>query len=295
MMRLLQRSIGRTSWLIVLTSLSCRRSSWRSSRSSYPTPVLVPIDINLNPGDQFDPHVSGDWVSYTSDLRIRYYNFATGTDAEIPPGSGVEICWRRSAAARLCSRAYPGQWYGDHGLRRRDTRSGSGGDRSDAKPESIRRRNRRQHCRLYRFRSAGQRRTGGPRPRQLEFRTAHKRHRGGRQSRSFAGRERRGLGALCRRPSRTATSGRPCGPAVRGLSASSRPRRARRAIRARTVHWSPTMRSGAASPAFSGARWVAEPKWNSKWLAIKAIRASPATSSRSRAVRRRSTRRHLRL
>src|SRR5881394_3043852 len=44
------------------------------------TPTLLPVTINTSPGDQFDPHVSGDWVAYTSDLGIRYYNFVTGID-----------------------------------------------------------------------------------------------------------------------------------------------------------------------------------------------------------------------
>ena len=90
MTRVLQRRVRRTSWLIALVLALLPAVVMAIVPISYPTPVLVPIDINLNPGDQFDPHVSGDWVSYTSDLRIRYYNFATGTDAEIPPGSGVD-------------------------------------------------------------------------------------------------------------------------------------------------------------------------------------------------------------
>jgi len=52
-------------------------------------PTLTPVTINNSPGDQFDPHVSGDWVVYSSDLSIRYYNFATNTDAQIPMGSSA--------------------------------------------------------------------------------------------------------------------------------------------------------------------------------------------------------------
>jgi hypothetical protein len=48
------------------------------------SPVLVPVDINLSAGHQNDPHVSGDWVAYTSDLSIHYYSFATQIDAGIP-------------------------------------------------------------------------------------------------------------------------------------------------------------------------------------------------------------------
>jgi len=48
-----------------------------------------PVTINATAGDQFDPHISGDWVSYTSDLEIRYYRFSTGTDAAIPMGASA--------------------------------------------------------------------------------------------------------------------------------------------------------------------------------------------------------------
>jgi hypothetical protein len=50
-------------------------------------PALTPVTINAGTGDQYDPHISGDWVAYTSDLSIRYYNFATNTDAGIPMGA----------------------------------------------------------------------------------------------------------------------------------------------------------------------------------------------------------------
>jgi HYR domain len=60
------------------------------------TPTLTPVTINSSPGDQSNPHVSGDWVTYTSDNAIRYYNFNTGVDAQIPldtPISGITWIW----------------------------------------------------------------------------------------------------------------------------------------------------------------------------------------------------------
>jgi Tol biopolymer transport system component len=48
------------------------------------TPTLTPVTINSGPGDQTDPHVSGDWAAYTDNVAIRYYNFSTGVDAQIP-------------------------------------------------------------------------------------------------------------------------------------------------------------------------------------------------------------------
>lgn len=53
-------------------------------------PVFGGVDINTGPGDQYDPHVSGDLVSYTSGTTIRFYSFLTGVDAEIRPASGLE-------------------------------------------------------------------------------------------------------------------------------------------------------------------------------------------------------------
>lgn len=51
-----------------------------------PPPTLASVTINNCAGDQYDPYLSGDWISYTSINSIRYYNFATNTDAEIPIG-----------------------------------------------------------------------------------------------------------------------------------------------------------------------------------------------------------------
>ncbi len=51
--------------------------------------TILPVTINATAGDQFDPHVSGDLVSYTAGTRIRYYDFGTGNDYELlaPAGS----------------------------------------------------------------------------------------------------------------------------------------------------------------------------------------------------------------
>lgn len=40
--------------------------------------------INAGVGDQFDPHVSGDLVSYTDGDTVRYYDFATLADQQVP-------------------------------------------------------------------------------------------------------------------------------------------------------------------------------------------------------------------
>ncbi|MEQ1761785.1 MAG: PxKF domain-containing protein [Pyrinomonadaceae bacterium] len=91
---------------LILASLGIQ-SEWRSAAASNraltltptpsPTPTLVvpangtlptltPLAVNTGPGDQYDPHISGNWAAYTSDLSIRYYNFETNTDDAIPMG-----------------------------------------------------------------------------------------------------------------------------------------------------------------------------------------------------------------
>jgi hypothetical protein len=58
-------------------------------------PVLVTspgVVINNGPGDQTDPHVSGDLASYTDgnvNSSVRYFRFSTALDQAIPTPTGV--------------------------------------------------------------------------------------------------------------------------------------------------------------------------------------------------------------
>lgn len=65
--------------------------------------------MNAGPGDQVDPHVSGDWVVYQSDLSIRYYNFATSVDAQIPmdPLAARDLLSDVSGSRIVFSRVFP--------------------------------------------------------------------------------------------------------------------------------------------------------------------------------------------
>ena len=102
MTRFLRRLIRRARWLVALALAAAIPATVIAVVPvSYPAPALVPVDINLTPGDQFDAHVSGDWVSYTSDLRIRYYNFVTGIDAEIPLGGSIEDLLANVSGSRI--------------------------------------------------------------------------------------------------------------------------------------------------------------------------------------------------
>jgi Tol biopolymer transport system component len=64
----------------------------RAAPASAPALTGTSVTINNGPGDASDPHVSGDWVSYTDDstgsLVVHYYNLATGQDASIPNPGG---------------------------------------------------------------------------------------------------------------------------------------------------------------------------------------------------------------
>ncbi len=49
--------------------------------------TLFPVAIDTAAGDQYDPHVSGDLVSYTSDTTVRSYDFFSGSDDVVPTSS----------------------------------------------------------------------------------------------------------------------------------------------------------------------------------------------------------------
>ncbi|MBI1885145.1 MAG: hypothetical protein HYS09_02325 [Chloroflexi bacterium] len=53
--------------------------------------TLLPVAINTSAGDQFDPHVSGDLASYTAYDKIRFYNFFTGSDDQIPSADAADV------------------------------------------------------------------------------------------------------------------------------------------------------------------------------------------------------------
>jgi Tol biopolymer transport system component len=63
-----------------------------AAAASDPTLTGTSVTINSGPGNSTDPHVSGDWVSYTNDStgsdEIHYYNLATSTDAYISNNGG---------------------------------------------------------------------------------------------------------------------------------------------------------------------------------------------------------------
>jgi uncharacterized protein (TIGR03382 family) len=51
--------------------------------------------VNDGPGDQTDPHVSGDWVSYTNQVNggseVRYHNLMQNSDAPVPSYGGMDF------------------------------------------------------------------------------------------------------------------------------------------------------------------------------------------------------------
>jgi hypothetical protein len=85
---------------VLLMALSCLLGAPLSSGQAI-TPVnggqvaSPRVTINNGPGDQTEPHVSGNLAAYTDfstgNARIHYFNFLTGSDLTVPAGAPGEI------------------------------------------------------------------------------------------------------------------------------------------------------------------------------------------------------------
>lgn len=69
---------------VAITLASARAFAVTPEDSGTISP-LFPVPINTSAGDQFDPHVSGDIVSYTAASGIRHYSFFSAADQPVPP------------------------------------------------------------------------------------------------------------------------------------------------------------------------------------------------------------------
>src|SRR5262249_49428001 len=103
------RPVGRLRLIVPLMALALvginQAPSAVAARSAAQSVVVTPIAtvpmltgtlvaVNNGPGDQTNPHVSCDRVSYTNDdfagmSMIHYFDFSTGTDSVIP-GNGLD-------------------------------------------------------------------------------------------------------------------------------------------------------------------------------------------------------------
>lgn len=58
-------------------------------------PEATTSAVNDGPGDQTDPHVSGDWIVYTDEVnggsQVRAHNAATGQDVTVPSDGGYDL------------------------------------------------------------------------------------------------------------------------------------------------------------------------------------------------------------
>ncbi len=87
--------------LILLASLLAALLGLVRVPSAHAAPASVgtlsgtTVTVNNGPGDQTDPHVSGDWVSYTDNSTgiylVRYHNLVTKVDAAVPNNGGQDI------------------------------------------------------------------------------------------------------------------------------------------------------------------------------------------------------------
>ncbi len=81
--------IRRLGFLAVVAVISSPAAALAAVPVQFPPPVLTEVVIHIGAGDQFNPRVSGDCATYTSDDSVRYYRFSAGTDAGIPMGSST--------------------------------------------------------------------------------------------------------------------------------------------------------------------------------------------------------------
>ena len=79
--------------MVMLLSLGFTRTATAASHHAAVNGTGTLITINTGPGNQTNPHISGDWVVYTDDVSgastIHYHNLATNADGLIPTGSNA--------------------------------------------------------------------------------------------------------------------------------------------------------------------------------------------------------------
>jgi hypothetical protein len=73
---------------VVALAIPTRVAGLTPSTGGSISATLYPINVAAGV-DAFDPHVSGNIASYTADAHIRYYDFFTGADAQVPAPVGA--------------------------------------------------------------------------------------------------------------------------------------------------------------------------------------------------------------
>jgi Tol biopolymer transport system component len=67
----------------------------RAATAAIPTLTGTLVTVNNGPGDQTDPHVSGNWVSYTDNsagfYQVPYHDLLSGVDTVIPSNGGQDL------------------------------------------------------------------------------------------------------------------------------------------------------------------------------------------------------------
>jgi hypothetical protein len=75
---------------LVVSGVLLRAEAVTPIDSGFLQPVLIYTNIGQGlSGDQYDPHVDGNFASYTSDSKIRYYDFFLADDAQVPSPAGA--------------------------------------------------------------------------------------------------------------------------------------------------------------------------------------------------------------
>ncbi|MFY0577921.1 hypothetical protein ACN28S_29590 [Cystobacter fuscus] len=79
----------------MVAALLCLIPAWALGQGTAGALVGTPRVVNTSPGDQTDPHVSGEWVVYTNQpvrdvSELRYHHLATGVDLPVSTGGGLD-------------------------------------------------------------------------------------------------------------------------------------------------------------------------------------------------------------
>lgn len=90
--RIVSLSVFVAAVLLLPSRAAAQNSVTPTVKSTPPGQLIV---VNNGPGDQTDPHVSGDLVSYSNSdvahFTVRYFNLATGVDTVIPNNGSFDF------------------------------------------------------------------------------------------------------------------------------------------------------------------------------------------------------------
>ncbi|MBA2558351.1 MAG: PD40 domain-containing protein [Propionibacteriales bacterium] len=96
-----------TALLVPVASAGISPSPALATTTGVPSGLVI-FTVNAGPGEQSDPHISGNRVTYTSsiggDSEIRYHDLATGSDTAIPTAASLDVLSDVSGSTAVVTR-----------------------------------------------------------------------------------------------------------------------------------------------------------------------------------------------